>query len=244
MTRLPVTSPESNIPPPLELLYESVKRGAVELSTVSLAEITSRYLAKLAELHEPDPQKLAVFVELGARLIFLKSQALLPADLSEAPAGLDELNLELHNYLQVQAQADALRQLQGQTSWPRPHQPTRRQPRGPVTLATPATPADQPLDHQLTALTAAWAALQSRQPQRLDGAVTPPLSLTDAMAHIQHQLTAGRASLAALLTSQQPRHEVIVRFLAVLELLKRGEIILAQPVTGPVLSWHVEWARG
>ena len=63
---------------PLDVLLALIVRQELEITAISLADVTDQYLAHVAALPTTNPVALAEFVELGARLVFIKSRALLP----------------------------------------------------------------------------------------------------------------------------------------------------------------------
>src|SRR5437763_16206002 len=65
---------------PLELLLALVEREEVDVFKVSLAKVTDAYLVELASREIPDPQEMAEFLWMAARLLLLKSIRLLPGD--------------------------------------------------------------------------------------------------------------------------------------------------------------------
>src|SRR5919109_4286976 len=80
-SRLAVTTPVFE--GPLELLLALVEREEVDVFKVSLAKVTDAYLAEVAAREIPNPQEMAEFLWMAARLLLLKSIRLLP---NEAPS--------------------------------------------------------------------------------------------------------------------------------------------------------------
>src|ERR1044071_1302154 len=65
---------------PLELLLALVEREEVDIFKVSLANVTDAYLAEVAAREIPDPQEMAEFLWMAARLLLIKSVRLLPGE--------------------------------------------------------------------------------------------------------------------------------------------------------------------
>src|SRR5947208_8070002 len=66
---------------PLDLLLHLIEKRQMEITTISLMAVTDQYLAYLQQWQEPDGMPLAnmaAFVSIAARLLFIKSQSLLP----------------------------------------------------------------------------------------------------------------------------------------------------------------------
>ncbi len=64
---------------PLQLLLELIEKEQLPITDVSLARITDDYL-KYVEVHEPPPLELADFLVIATRLLLIKSHAILPRD--------------------------------------------------------------------------------------------------------------------------------------------------------------------
>src|ERR1700757_2813370 len=77
-SRLPVSTPVFE--GPLELLLALAEREEVDIFQVSLARVTDAYLAEIATRETPDPQEMAEFLWIAARLLLLKSIRLLPGE--------------------------------------------------------------------------------------------------------------------------------------------------------------------
>ena len=204
---------------PLGLLLRLIEREDLDITAVSLVAVADQYLEAIKTDEGFDPGALAEFIAIGARLIYLKSKALLPNPPSE-PDDLedDETGRELVDmlveYRRFAAIADDLqeRQDQGVRHFARMAPPPPR-PEGPgldgVTLD---------LMRKIMLDVLKRAPLQPR-------ALVPrmKLSLAQRIAALRDRLQReGRFSFRAVIEECQTRTEVVVSFLAVLELLKSG----------------------
>ncbi|ADO77063.1 segregation and condensation protein A [Halanaerobium praevalens] len=84
---------------PLELLYQLVKKNEINISEVSLAQITDQYLKHLEQMREFDLDLASEFLIIAAELIEIKIKALLPKKEVEAePESEHELITRLREY--------------------------------------------------------------------------------------------------------------------------------------------------
>src|SRR3989304_6201578 len=90
MTMLAVSTPVFE--GPLDLLLHLIEREDLDITAVSLVQVTDQYLALLRSADQIDLRALADFVAVGAKLLLLKSRALLPRTPEEVEA--DELEAE------------------------------------------------------------------------------------------------------------------------------------------------------
>src|SRR3990172_637178 len=63
---------------PLDLLLYLIEREELDIATVSLAAVTGQYLDYISVLERIDADAVSDFLVIAAKLIFLKSQMLLP----------------------------------------------------------------------------------------------------------------------------------------------------------------------
>jgi segregation and condensation protein A len=206
---------------PLGLLLHLIEREELDITLVSLARVTGQYMEYLAALEELKVDDLADFIVVAARLLLIKSQALLPrppapALEAEEDSG-DALLRQLLLYKQFKQAAQRLQERQDQRSYVRLAPPPR--------LETRIEHLDAVSLDEL--LAAARRAMQTRPPDPTVDDVVAPFSLTidDQIQLINHALTRqARISFNQLLTDAYSRQEVSVTFLAVLEMIKQLKI--------------------
>jgi len=220
---------------PLDLLLQLVEREELDITTVSLAQVTDQYLAYLEEMERRRVKDLADFLVVAAKLLLIKSLALLPRPPSLAPETEnvgDDLVQQLQAYKRFKEIASLLheRERQGLHSYVR-IAPLPR-PEAQLDLG------DVTVDDLLAAVREALDAM----PAPPVGEVVTPITVTidQQIAHIEAQLARRRqVPFREVLSEATTRIEVIVTFLALLELIKQdrarvlqeelfGEIIIEQ----------------
>ncbi len=208
---------------PLDLLLRLIEREELDITTVALAKVTDQYIAHLQALPEIPAEELADFLVVAARLLYLKSKMLLPL----LHWGEEEEDGDLERRLRMYKEyVEAARNVQAILS-KRRHTYVREKP--PVEALGFAPPKD---------LTAARMAELFRDVLcRLVPVVKPPegviektVSIHEKIRHIQ-DLIAGhtRVSFRSVLEKAETRAEVIVSFLALLELVKQRHVAVRQP---------------
>ena len=103
---------------PLDLLLRLIEREELDITQVSLTQVTDQYLQQISELREKRVEGLADFLVLAARLLLIKSQALLPKPpeigITEIDTGEELANqLRMYKKFKVMSEWLAARQLQG-----------------------------------------------------------------------------------------------------------------------------------
>lgn len=90
---------------PLQKLLELIESRKLEVTTLSLAEITGEFLDYVAKIDNAEPKVLADFVSVAAKLLLIKSKKLIP-DLeltAEEEAGIADLEERLKIYQEFKA---------------------------------------------------------------------------------------------------------------------------------------------
>jgi segregation and condensation protein A len=98
---------------PLDLLLHLIEQQELDITTIALAQVTDQYLDYLRLLQEARPDDLTAFLTVAARLLLLKSRALLPRppqDVEETEDVGEDLVRQLREYRQFKRIAQLLKQ--------------------------------------------------------------------------------------------------------------------------------------
>lgn len=207
---------------PLDLLLHLIQERELEITKISLAKVTDQYLAYLSHLERLEVDSLADFIAVAAQLLLIKSQAILPQPPVlefEEEIG-DELVRRLIEYQKFKAAAQGLRsrEEEGLRAYPRA---VTAQPRLPLQLEGVS----------LNDLVGVLRQALQEQPVGSVGEVVSPLSISlPAKIEELERLVRRRRRLnfTRLLRRAKSRLEIIVTFLALLQLIKRRKIAVQQ----------------
>jgi segregation and condensation protein A len=220
---------------PFDLLLHLVLREQVDLYEVPLTLIVDAYLRELDALQALDLDVATEFLLIAATLVELKARRLLPGpddvELDDELALWEERDLLLARLLECKTFKDVAATLSRMAD-----------------VAGRSFPRLAPLEERFASLTPDL--LDGVTPERLRAAylraITPKpvptvdlghvapirVSVADAVAELADELPrVGRISFRRLTAGLRERLEVIVRFLALLELFKQGLIELDQAHT-------------
>jgi segregation and condensation protein A len=230
---------------PLGLLLALIEARQLDVLTVPLGALADAYLDALATLDDDRLGNISAFVAVASQLILIKSRAMLPRQVETAPGMLPEEESDPEAELRArlilyQAHRDAGRRLQAEALLR--HGLFRREPSAATAAAIAgARPPDAPpLDPALLGLALTGLV-------RIAPPVEPPpevirrtITLTERAAFIRDAIMAAGASpivLQELLRGVRDRVVVAVTFLAMLELMKRREIVVSQAAPwGPIVA--------
>jgi len=230
MTQLSSASYEVALPVfkgPLDLLLHLIERQEMDITQVSLAEVTNQYLEYLTQISERDPDHIAEFLVIAAKLLLIKSRVLLPqppasmAAESEEDVGTD-LVRQLLEYKKFKEAAQWLKDLEneGRSSYVR------------LAAAPPLEPVIDLGDVTLRDLLATVRDVLAIKPPApsVNGTVAPvTVTIADQIALIRRRTAQARAvSFRELIEAAASRIEIIVTLLALLEMVKQLEVTMRQ----------------
>ncbi len=210
---------------PLDLLLHLIERAELDITRVALAQVTDQFLAALHGMEDRRMDVAAAFIVIASRLLQIKSEALLPRpperEVGEEDPG-EALARQLRLYKQFKDVALLLH---------------RRDEDGLHTFLRMAPPPKIPprLDWSRISLGALKKAAElvlavRPEPPPLGSMVTAPtVTIRDQIHRIVDSIRSeGRAVFQRLMRGVQTRIEVVVAFLAMLELVKRRHVIARQ----------------
>jgi len=211
---------------PLDLLLHLIEKEELDITKVSLAAVTDQYLDYISHAEHINADNLAEFLVVAAKLLLIKSRALLPTPppipgLEEEDVG-DELARQLLEYKKYKELALQLREREetGLRAYLRL-----------VSAPAVARELDMSGVSLQDLLAAAREALAAQPPADHANGVIAPLgiSVADKVLELRSVLRRkGSFSFNRLLRRSRSRSEVIVTFLALLELVKSRVVRVEQ----------------
>ena len=229
---------------PFELLLQLVRRDQVEIYDISIARITDDYLAEIDRMQSCDLEAATEFLVVAAILVEMKARRMLPdkpdADPDEELESASERDLLLARMAECSAFRSAstmFEQLIEEAGRSQPRCMGLIEERW-LNLAPALLEGVAPAD-----VHAAYERAMAAPPApRVDITHITPISVTvgEAVTELANRLaTEGRISFRVLTSGIEDRLGLVVRFLAVLELVKQGLADVEQATTFGeiVVSW-------
>jgi len=212
---------------PLDLLLQLIEHAELDITSLALAQVTDQYLGHLQNISEHSPGEVSAFLVIATRLLQIKSEALLPRPPQRAPGEEDPgeaLARQLMIYKRFKELANflLLREVGRWRTYPRQAPPPQ--------LDLGIDLSGLSMDDLLAA--ANWVFSQQTAFSELSSVVPPPrVTIREKIAEIADYLRRHReGTFDQLLGDRRYRLDVVVTFLALLELVKR-RMILAQQET-------------
>lgn len=224
---------------PLDLLLHLLEKNKVNIYDIPIVEITNQYMEYIAEMRRQDLNVMSEFLVMAATLLDIKSKMLLPAkeseDDEEDPRA--ELVQQLLEYKMYKCMAYELRdrQIDAEKVW-------FKAPTIPPEVLAYEEPVD--VNELMSGVTLArlndiFQSIIKKQADKIDpvrskfGRIEKEeVPLSDKMTYVEeYSLHHGHFSFRSLLEAQSGKMEVVVTFLAILELMKMGKIVVSQEYT-------------
>lgn len=221
---------------PLDLLLRLIERQELDITSVALAQVADTYLSTVRAMTAPDPAALSAFLLIAAKLLLIKSRAMLPRTpsptASDQPDEAQQLIQQLQEYQRYKQAASLLRtwEEQGRRSYTRLASPPV------VVIASEQVQLDVQI---VDLISAVQRRMQLMLPLELPTVPIPApklLTVAQVAQRIRERLEQQAwFSFEDLLMVTVERVEVVVTLWAVLELLKRHAIVAEQQeLFGPI----------
>lgn len=207
---------------PLEALLDLIESRKMSISDVSLAEVCDAYLAYVEQLPEMPLPETSQFILIASTLLLIKSRTLLPAlELSqEEKESVEELARRLARLRVFRAAGKGLRGRWGAEALVLPRKAPDRPP-----LFSPGEASTSGI---FAAAKRLLATIPPTAEKLAQATVAPVVALEEVISSLRTRLSRAVRTTWSELTRGAGRHERIVHFLAVLELVRSGSASVTQ----------------
>ena len=211
---------------PLDLLLDLIEKAELDITVLSLAQVTDQFLSYVREMKEENPTDVSAFVVIAARLIQIKSAALLPRpklNISEVDEDAGEaLARQLIVYRRFKMLSDSLAEREDRRfrSW--------------IRTSAPDVGLEPALDISgLNAKKLAELAAQVFTPKQPTKALEtvmkkPRLSIHEKIDLLVDRIRKASTVKFSSLLRFRNKNETVVTFLAMLELIKQNAVTFRQ----------------
>ena len=227
---------------PLDLLLDLIRKQNIDIYDIPIARITAQFLEYTHHLKQTDVDTAGEFIYMASLLIHIKSKTLLPRDPTDVLGGPDsedprrELVERLLEHERFKAAAQMLLQKQQieDATWSHPGMPGFLKDLHAATDPTTAlTDLDQGIAADTVDLVRVFSDILDRLRKRpvLD-VDEDSVTVAQMIDYVKRRLLMEdrSISLRKLLGNTHTERAVICMFLAMLELVRLGAILLHQPV--------------
>jgi segregation and condensation protein A len=209
---------------PLDLLLQLIEHAELDITAVALAQVTDQYLAYIHQMQVP-AEEISAFLVVAARLLQIKSEALLPRP-PVRDAGEEDLGEALARQLQIYKRFKEL------ANWldarEARHLRTYLRVAPPLKIEGRLDLSDITLADLLAAAEGIFA--EEAEKQALGTVITAPrITIREKITLIAERLGhTPNVPFNSLFGRKPSRLEVVVTFLALLELIKQYRVAARQ----------------
>ena len=216
---------------PLDLLLHLIDKAEINIEDIFVSEITAQYLSYMDDLSELDMDRASSFLTVAAQLLLIKSRSLLPRPPVEDPEEEDPQEALLRQLREYKAFKQASEELNE-----RFEEAKKAFTRLPEDVVLPP----QKFELKNTSLDSLYQAFldiltrenETEEKEDKTQNVRPDsFTIRDRVVHLRTRLKEGRVRFADLFSAASTRMEKIVTFMALLEMLARGEVHITQGAT-------------
>lgn len=220
---------------PLDLLMHLIEKNRIDIYDIPIGLLTDQYMACLENM-EPDLDSNSEFLVMASTLLYLKARSLLPGDeegTEDAEDPREELVRRLLEYKMFQEISQVLEEQEnqsGDSAYRKEQLPEEvRAYKEPVNLDELLEGVDMKRLHRV------FQMLMRRQEEMRDpvrsnfGKIRrEPLKVGDRIAGLTRRLKEQHHFWFSEVLEEGSRFEVVVTFLAMLELMKAGQVMITQ----------------
>lgn len=215
---------------PLDLLLYLIKKEEVDIYEVNLTQLATQFIEYIDVMRMLDLDIAGEFLVMASTLMYIKSRELLPVDQQVTPEGEEEgedprweLIRQLVEYKKFKDAAAQLQQMEIRQEEVFPRLPVRPE------FDTDEAPArgQASLFDLINAVNSVLKRINTREDLR--DIFEDKWTVSEKIESILKEITATRSlNFSALFASATSRTEVVVTFLAMLELIRLKQIIATQ----------------
>jgi|TARA_B100001971_G_C18155479_1_gene518288 segregation and condensation protein A len=217
---------------PFSLLLQLIEQEKLDITDVSLAHVTDQYLARVENLGEDiNPAELADFLVIASRLLVIKSHILLPS-LSLEDEEADDLEHRLKMYKAYRDASEKVRAI-----IKKKHFSYSRQIIKLKTIASFSPPEKFDATDMAAVLRILIKELEHTVSKLPKTQVQKIISIGQRIAHLKEMLSeVEKIGFKDFLKTAKNKSEIVVSFLALLELIKQRELVAEQQENQIVIS--------
>lgn len=213
-----------NFDGPLDLLWDLIKKAKIDITEISISRITEQYMTYIRMWETMNIQVASEFIHMASELLYYKSRALLPGEGIEDEFFVPPLPPELiHKLLEYKKFQNASRQLKERFDLQSDSFVRKN-------AALESGEEEEYIEVSLFDLLNAFAeVIESRETEEPGEIVFDEILVSDRINHIDKILGDKEHILFAdVFSSPASRAEIIVTFLAILEMAKMKRIRIMQ----------------
>lgn len=212
---------------PFALLVQLIDKAELDITQVSLATVADQYIAELKKLTNINPDALADFLVVASRLLLIKAKALLPYLLPEEEEAITDFEEQLRMYKEFLEATKKIEKMVAGKKFMFVREYNRKSLAANLKLFTP--PKKLTADGLKTIFLTIVEQLKPVIAPLVEETLTAKINIEDKISFIAKSITKLiKSRFSELISGATSKVEVVVSFLAMLELIKQRTITADQ----------------
>ncbi len=213
---------------PLALMLKLIEKEEMDITQISLAKIADEYVSFIRASQVIQPENMADFLVIAAKLLLIKSKALLPYLYPEEEEEMEDLEQRLRMYKEFLQATEAVEKMLGKKKFMFQREFNRKAVMSNVNSFSP------PQKLQISDMSMVFNDFleKLRPPTKFqEKKLEKKISIEDKILTIQDMIKKRiKFSFNKVLNNAKNKTEIIVSFLAALELMRQRELRMDQEV--------------
>lgn len=211
---------------PLSLLLKLIEKEELDITQISLSKIADQYVEHIRSSPYINPEELADFLLVAARLLLIKSKAMLPFLYPEEEEEIEDLEKQLRIYKEFLEATRKVEAILGRKKFMFPREFNRKVALGDRSAFSP--PKDLKKEQMLEVFSSFIERIKPAEKLGEDK-IESKISIEDKISLIRKTISERiKMSFSKIFSEAKTKTEKIVSFLAMLELIKQREITAEQ----------------
>lgn len=212
---------------PLSLLLQLIEKEKLDITEVSLSQVANQFIEYIKKNENIDPEEIADFLVIASKLLLIKSKALLPYLYPEEEESIEDLEKQLKMYKQYLEAAAKVEKMLGKKKFMFAREFNRK-----AALINKERSFSPPSDISIEDLGSSMQELLERirpAEAREEKSISDTLNIEDKISVIRDLISRRiKFSFQSIMKESRDKTEIIVSFLAMLELMRQREAVLVQ----------------
>ncbi len=205
---------------PLDLLLNLIEKEKLDICQIALAHITNNYLDEIQKINTSN-KNLADFLIVASKLLYLKSRAILPVLSTEEEEEIEDLEAQLKEYKKFKELSNQFSEILDKNQ--RSFEPGIRN--SDMNLFLPPTNVDMDCLMEILHEALNKVPEEKKEEKKVEIKVT----LEEKLDHLQGLIKKNKKfSFKSVIKGAKTKGEIIVTFLALLEMIKRKMVSVEQ----------------
>lgn len=210
----------------MSLLLKLIEQQEMDITQVSMSKVADQYVEYIRSVQNTKPEEMADFLVVAARLLLIKSKALLPYIYPEEEVEIEDLEHQLRMYKEFIDAAQGIQKTLNKKKFMFAREFNRKVILNNINLfAPPKKLVKSDMKGAMDDLLGRLQPVEKLEEETLDRKI----NIEDKILHIQNLLLNRiKTSFNKIKEKAGNKTEIIVSFLAVLELMRMREVSLSQ----------------